>query len=194
MKLSKLIASITLGIMGALGARGQNVAVKTDLLDDVTLSPSIGVEMKASPQWTLEASGSVNAWNIGDRRWRHWVVQPEARYWLCEAFAGHFVGAHLTAGQYNVGNLPLGFKMLGTDLGKLKDYRFQGWMAGAGVTYGYSWILDRHWDLEAEIGLGWAYTRYDQYRCANCGKKVKSHKTHNYVGPTKMAVNLVYTF
>ena len=38
----------------------------------------------------------------------------------------------------------MGFSMLGTDFGKLKDYRFQGWFVGAGVAYGYAWVLGRH--------------------------------------------------
>lgn len=86
------------------------------------------------------------------------------------------------------------FKFLGTDFRKLKDYRFQGWMAGAGIAYGYSWILDKRWNIEAEIGIGWVYTRYDMFECADCGQKVDTNHPHNYVGPTKAAINLVYTF
>ena len=67
-------------------------------------------------------------------------------------------------------------------------------MTGAGMAYGYDWILGRHWNVEGEIGLGWIYTRYDSFPCAGCGKKLSEGKTHNYVGPTKAAVNLVYTF
>lgn len=190
--------SYILGLLIALSAspvlNAQDFAVKTDILDDVTLSPGLAGEMKLAPRWTVDVSGSFNLWNIGDRRWRHWKVQPEGRYWFCEAFSGHFVGAHVLGGQYNIGHLPLDFKFLGTDFSKLRDYRFQGWMAGAGVAYGYSWILNRHWNIEAEIGIGWVYTRYSQYRCADCGKKVKSNRPHNYFGPTKTAVNLVYTF
>ena len=80
------------------------------------------------------------------------------------------------------------------DSRKLKDSRYQGWFMGAGVSYGYAWILGRHWNLEAEIGAGYSYTRYDRFRCAGCGKKVETDKPHHYVGPTKVAINLVYLF
>ena len=83
---------------------------------------------------------------------------------------------------------------LGSDLSKLSDYRYQGWFIGAGVAYGYAWILGRHWNLEAEIGVGYAYTQYDSFRCVGCGKRVEKDKPHHYVGPTKAAVNLVYVF
>ena len=49
-------------------------------------------------------------------------------------------------------------------------------------------------NLEAEIGIGYAYTGFDQYRCAGCGKKLTEDNRHHYFGPTKAAVNLVYVF
>ncbi|WP_262497243.1 DUF3575 domain-containing protein [Duncaniella muris] len=176
-------------------SKAQDLAVKTDLSSDIFTNINIGGEVGLAPKWTLDLSGEFNAWTFSDnKRWKHWFVQPEARYWFCDRFAGHFVGAHLHGGQYNVGGLDMGFSMLGTDFGKLKDYRFQGWFVGAGVAYGYAWVLGRHWNLEAEIGLGYSYTRYSQFKCAGCGKKLKSNRPHNYFGPTKAAINLVYVF
>ncbi len=181
-------------LLGSNHVQGQDVAIKTNLLYDLTLTLDGGVEVKFAPRWTGELTGNLNAWTVNDRRWKQWMLQPEIRYWLCEAFSGHFFGAHLLGGQYNFGNLGTDFKFLGTDFGLLKDHRLQGWMAGVGVAYGYSWILNRHWNIEAEIGLGWIYTRYDKFECADCGRKVESDHPHNYVGPTKAAVNLIYTF
>ena len=53
-------------------------------------------------------------------------AQPEARYWFCQAYSGHFVGAHLLGGQYNYGNLDMPFKFLGTDFRKLKGVPIPG--------------------------------------------------------------------
>ena len=121
-------------------------------------------------------------------------MQPEIRYWFCDRFSGHFVGAHLLGGQYNVGGLDIPFSFLGTDFRKIKDTRYQGWFGGLGVAYGYDWALSEHWNLEAELGIGWTYTRYDRFRCAGCGKKIENDKPHNYFGVTKAAINLVYVF
>ena len=184
-----------LALCGTLSVvNGQNVALKTNLLYDATATLNGGVEVKFAPQWTGDLSANLNAWAIKDHRWKHWLVQPEIRYWFCEAFSGHFIAAHLIGGQYNFGNLDMNFKFLGTDFSKLKDYRFQGWMAGAGIAYGYTWLLNRHWSMEAEIGLGWVYTRYDQFECHDCGQRVKRNKPHNYAGPTKAALNIIYNF
>lgn len=170
------------------------VGLKTNLLYDVTATVNLGVEVAVAPKWSVDLSGNLNAWQFNNHRWKHWLVQPEVRYWFCEALAGHFVGAHLHGGQYNVGNIDCNFKFLGTDFSRLRDYRYQGWMVGAGIAYGYAWILNRHWNLEAEIGLGYTYTRYDRFRCADCGKKIETNKPHHYVGPTKAAINLVCVF
>ena len=43
-------------------------------------------------------------------------------------------------------------------------------------------------------GLRRVYARYDRYRCAGCGERVETNKPHHYVGPTKVAINLVYVF
>lgn len=173
-------------------------AVKTNLLYDATASVNLGAEVGIAPQWSLDVNGDINFWNVGSRRWRHWFAQPELRYWTCHRSVGHFFGVHLFGGQYNIGNLQTkGFKFLGTDFRNLNHDRYQGWFAGAGVAYGYSWALSEHWGLEAEIGIGWAYSRYDSYpcgNCGNCGNKIENQADHNYVGPTKAAINLVYNF
>jgi hypothetical protein len=62
------------------------------------------------------------------------------------------------------------------------------------VAYGYAWNLGKHWNLEAEIGIGYAYTRFDRFSCKGCGQKIENDKEHHYVGPTKAALNLVYLF
>ena len=163
MKAKSIITAIVLAVLGIARVQAQDVAVKTDLLKDVVLTPTIGVEFGLAPKWTFEVSGSLNAWPVNDHYWKQWMVMPEARYWFCQRFAGHFVGAHVLGGQYNFGNLHNNIKFLGTDFSKLTDERHQGWMVGAGIAYGYDWILSRHWNLEAEIGFGWVYTRYDVY-------------------------------
>ena len=195
--LMKLIRICLTAIVLAMpaGVAAQYVALKTNLFDDALLDVNVGAEVGVAPKWTIDVPVSLNFWKLShNRQWRHWLVQPGVRYWFCDRFSGHFVGAHVHGGQYNIGGIDTDFKFLGTDFGKLYDTRFQGWFVGAGVSYGYTWILGKHWNIEGEIGVGYSYTRYDQFRCAGCGKKIRSGKSHNYVGVTKAAVNIVYLF
>ncbi len=192
-KVHKRLAGLFLTLIPAL-AGAQDVAIKTDLVNDALLSPNLGVEVGLAPKWSLDVRAELNAWSVNGHKWKHWFVQPEARYWFCQRFAGHFLCVHAIGGQYNFGHLGLNFKFLGSDFRKLLDNRYQGWGAGAGIAYGYAWPVHRHWNIEAEIGFGWIYTRFDSYPCAECGRKIDSDRPHNYVGPTKAALNIVYLF
>lgn len=190
----KFLLPLIGSIIFTLTATAQKMAIKTNLLADATLNVDAGVEIGIAPRWSLDLTGQFNGWTVSGHKWKHWFAQPEARYWFCDTFAGHFLGLHALGGQYNFGNLKNGINFLGSDFSQLSDHRFQGWAAGAGIAYGYAWILDTHWNIEAEIGIGWLYTRYTKYPCAECGTVIEKDKPHNYFGPTKAAVNLVYIF
>lgn len=188
-----ITAVLLLGFRGSVSA--QDVAVKTNLLYDLTTTINLGAEIGLSPKWTLDVSGNYNPWTFSDnKKWKHWLIQPEARYWFCNKFMGHFVGVHALGGQFNVGNIDIDHDFLGTNLSQLKDHRYEGWGIGGGIAYGYAWPLSKHWNFEAEIGVGYVYLKYDKYRCAKCGEKLDADLHHNYWGPTKAALNLVYIF
>ena len=190
----QLCAVVMLLAGGAQRADAQHVAIKTNLLYDATATVNLGVEVGLAPKWTLDISGNINAWNVKEEaRWRHWLAQPEARYWFCDRFSRHFIGFHAIGGQYNVGGIENNISFLGSDFSNLSEKRYQGWAVGAGVAYGYAFILGKHWNLELELGVGYAYFNYDIFSCTGCGKRVGAGD-HNYFGPTKAAINLVYVF
>ena len=193
MNIKKCLFLLVFAAGVSVAARGQNVAMKSNLLADAALSPNLGWEVKLAPRWSVDLSGQFNDWTVNERKWKHWFVQPEARYWFCDAFAKHFVGVHAIGGQFNIGNIKNNISFLGSDFSKLTDHRYQGWGVGAGVAYGYAVPLAHHWNLEFELGVGYVYLNFDRFECQNCGRKV-GEKSHNYVGPTKAAINLVYVF
>ena len=186
--------SLCLLLSSLLGMQAQHVGIKTNLIPDIAFSPNLGLEVGLSRHCTLDISGELNIWPINGHKWKHWMVQPEIRIWWCERFQGSFWGIHAIGGQYNFGNIPIDFKFLGSDFSNLKEKRYQGWAAGAGVGYGYSWIFGKHWNMEFEIGVGWMYTRYDAFPCTDCGTKLEEDRPHNYFGPTKLALSLEYLF
>lgn len=182
-------------------ARAQ-VGVKTNLLYDATTTPNLGVEVGTSQKTSAQLFYGLNPWKFdseqhGERQAKHWVLMPEYRYWLCTKFNGHFVGVHAMAGQFNASNvdLPVPGKFFGgEDLGtEVRDHSFEGTFVGAGLTYGYQWILNRHLNLEAEVGVGYNHVWYDKYKCGQCGAKVGDGTT-NYAGVTKAGISLVYLF
>lgn len=204
-QLKKLIFIAMLLLVGNV-AGAQEIAIKTNLLHDAGLTPNLGIEFGIAPKWTIDVSVDVNQWPVkyhykyGEhqkRYWKRWMVQPEARYWFCEKFQGNFIGVHLMGGQFNVGNIGFLPNFLNNRFKQLKDERWKGWGVGAGISYGHTWVLGTHWNLEAEVGVGWMYSRYDRFalnKDGSKGPKIQDNKVHNYVGPTKLALNIEYVF
>ena len=184
-------------------AKAQYFSVKTNVLYDATATLNLGVEFRLAPRWTLDISGNYNPWTFAtsdkyvyQKKWKHAMLQPEARYWFCESLNGHFIAFHVHGGAFNwkMRFIFEGFKFLGSDLARLAHERLQGYFLGGGIAYGYSWILSPHWNFEAEIGIGYSHVWYDVYECEGCGKKIEEDQRHHYFGPTKAALNLVYVF
>ncbi|WP_295937637.1 DUF3575 domain-containing protein [uncultured Alistipes sp.] len=169
-------------------ALGQKLAVKTNLLYDATSTINLGVEVGLARKWTLDVPFNVNPWKFDSgARLRHWAVQPEIRYWFCESFTRGFIGLHGHYSDFNVGGLK-GWPLMNK---KMEQSRYQGYLYGAGVSIGRSWILRKRWGLEISAGAGYARIQYDKYPCSECGTRLK-HGTKNYFGPTKLSVSLVY--
>ena len=190
MKKSCVLALLILLLFGGGRVFAQKVAVKTNVLYWATTTPNLGFEFGLGKKTSLELFGGYNPWNLDkgeNKKMKHYLIQPEFRYWTCERFNGTFWGLHLHGGEFSVAGIHLPFKMFPS----LKDHRYEGYFYGGGVSVGHQWVLSKRWSLEASVGVGYAHWVYDKYRCVNCSPKIKSgHK--NYVGPTKAAVSLVY--
>ncbi|MCD8135102.1 MAG: DUF3575 domain-containing protein [Parabacteroides gordonii] len=188
--MKQLFTLFFLWAVTCIPSQAQDIAVKTNLLYDATTSMNLGLEFGLAEKWTLDVSGNYNPWEFSDnRQLKHAMLQPEARYWFCEKFNRHFVGFHLHGAIYNAGKLNMPF-----DIGEdgIEQHRYKGWLAGAGVSYGYHWILGKRWSLEANIGIGYAYLGYDGYRiCEDCKEKT-GHENKHYFGPTKAALSIIY--
>lgn len=190
------ILAVVLSFSFSVETRAQNVALKTNLAYDAVAAANLGLEFGLAPKWTLDISGNYMPWNFYNGLSRkHAFAQPEARFWFCDRFAGHFLGIHAHGGLYNMTGVGVLDKIpfLPSSVERLDEERHQGWFAGAGIAYGYAVILGKHWNLEFEIGAGYAYTKYDIFECAECGSKL-GQEDHHYVGLTKAAINLVYVF
>ncbi len=158
-------------------AFAQKVAVTTNAAYWATATLNLGAEVAIAPRMTIDLIGTYNPFTFSDnKKIMHWGIQPEWRYWTCQKFYGHFVGVHAHYARYNSG---------------LETYRYDGWLVGGGVSYGYQWVLGRRWNLEVELGVGYAYMNYDKYYRTACGKFVGSDQ-RNYFGPTKVSISFLY--
>jgi len=167
--------------------------VKTNLLYDATTTPNIGAELGIGKKHSLQLYYGLNPWKFntdsGKKYFKHWLLMPEYRYWFCHRFQGSFVGVHAMGGEFDAANVKLPFGMYKG----LRDHRYEGWYLGGGVSYGYQWVLSRHWNLEASVGVGVVYAKYKGYECGECGRQINDGDTW-YVGPTKAVLSFLYLF
>jgi hypothetical protein len=166
-------------------------AVKSNVLYDLTTSLNLGVEMRLSRKLTLDVPFTLNPWTYNkeeNTKFKFFLLQPELRYWACEPFNGHFFGVHGHYAYYNVSHLPA-FLFSET----MSTHRFEGQLAGAGVSYGYHWMISPRWSFEAEIGAGYARLWYDKFPCQTCTKLITS-ETKNYWGVTRAGLTFLYLF
>lgn len=184
-----MILVLTLLLLGVSVAQAQKVALKTNALHWATLgSPNASIEVAMGQHFTMDAYAGLNLWKTEKPlTMRHWIAQPELRYWFCEAFNGTFIGLHGHVGQYNLGgfNLPIG------RLKTFKDHRYEGLFYGAGLSVGHQWFLSNRLNLEASLGGGWGHTPYRKYLCPECGPLL-DQGTYDYFGLTRATLSLTY--
>lgn len=271
--MKKIVLLLMFMVLLVLGSSprvfAQDMALKTNLVYDATTTINLGYEVALNKKTTLDIWVNYNPWTLGHKwvglyenelavpsasaskreaKLKHFMIQPEVRWWLCEKFNGHFFGAHLHGGLFNVGAINLfgwgrykdasgnylgtsGVKMTpigndnvpvhgvayhpstsaypglgnvsGTELEPNDKYwgnadrdgiytnSFEGWFVGAGVSYGYHWVMSRRLSMEFTLGVGYAYLDYEKNRCTDCKKKLGEESTH-YFGPTRVGISLVY--
>ncbi|GHU69064.1 hypothetical protein FACS189413_07270 [Bacteroidia bacterium] len=161
-----------------------SLAVETNLLHDVSFSMNLGVELTLDKNLTFKLPVTWNPWKLDiNEQYRFLLVQPELRWWLCEAFSGHFFGIHTHYAYFNIG---------GVFSEDLKKYRRQGWLTGLGLSYGYQFYLAPRWNLELNIGAGYAFINADKYKCETCGDLLEKNEIFHYFGITQAGITLIY--
>ena len=84
----------------------QNIAVKTNVLYDLTSSLNIGGEIKCKGAYSISSIISYNPWTFADnKKMKHLLIQPEFRRWFDEVFQGNFVGIQAHYARFNWGGI-----------------------------------------------------------------------------------------
>lgn len=125
-------------------------------------------------------------YDITDRwRIRLLATQPELRYWLKDAGAGHYFGAHASVVGFNVSTGG--------------DYRYQDpnhAAFGLGLGYGYSFHLDKEkrWSIEGQIGAGYISYRWVKYHNTGRNGAAVSRGSGTYWGVTRAGIAISFKF
>ena len=159
----------------------QRWALKTNFLYDALLSPSIEVEYRINRHWSALAEFSIAWWKNSGKHKYYQLAQfsPEVRYWLdgTRPWRGHYLGAFLGVGYYDLQNGKDGYK---------------GEFGMAGLSYGYMFPIGRNLSLDAGIGLGCLFTEYEEYLPIQGHYVYQQTSRTNYVGPVKAKLSLTW--
>jgi len=155
--------------------------LKTNLLYDALLSPSIEAEYRFSSHWSAQVDFAIAWWSNKSKHKYYQLTQfsPEVRYWFNgkQLWKGHYIGAFIGAGHYDLEN--------GGD-------GYQGEFMMAGLSYGYMFPISRVLSLEAGIGVGYMNTEYEEYIPLDGHYVYQQTSRTGYVGPLKAKLSLVW--
>lgn len=126
----------------------QRIALKTNLLYWTTLSPNIELETRLSPKFTSSIAVTGNFAKVKDYEPGFIAVEPELRYWFERPMARHFIGVSGLYTDYDI---------------KWKNMRHDGDAIGAGVVYGYDFVVGRRWNVELSLAAGMVHIRDIKY-------------------------------
>lgn len=159
----------------------QRLAIKTNMLYDAALMPSLEVEYKFNDRWSVGLEGSIAWWDNDSRHkyYRIMTFSPEVRYHFHsdKPWHGHYIGLFAGGGRYDLENGARGYIGNG------------GYM---GVSYNYMWNVSKYFSLELGLGVGGMYTKYREY-IPKDGKYVYQRTNQMwYGGPLRVKFALVW--
>ena len=167
-----------------------NLDLRTNLLYNATLSPTVGFEWHVNRYYGIKLDGSYTHW--GSRHgWVQniWLLNPEVRFYLKNTDL-FYIGLGGNLGRFNIYRGVIG-NLFFPDL-----TGYQGSLFGGCVSLGYKLIFTRYFGLDFNLGLGYTYFKYDSFTVIEQKRvyqmvKLKDEAKH-LLGPAQAGVSLVW--
>ena len=161
-------------------------AIRTNVLYDAVLLPTLGVEWRINRNISMKLDGSIAWWGSQTGKVQKiWILNPEIRWYLGYAkqlytgISGHY-------GKYNLYKYSLG-RLISNDTG------YQGDLWSTGITIGYQLPLSRSLSVDFNLGLGYTHFEYDSFTVTDHARNFKFKKQNkNFWGPTQIVINLIW--
>lgn len=181
--------SIRRAMLAELEANGDNrgyngIALRTNLLYDAALIPTIGAEFDLGKLWSIGFDYN-GTWFYSVSRHRYWQTiggyLTLRRYLKADEEGRPFMGHHF--GVYG--------QLLTFDI----EFGDKGWQGaypnwGGGIEYGYSAWLSNRLNIDFSIGVGYLRLKYKEYDPDGDSFKWRGTYRRNWWGPTKAEVSL----
>ena len=167
-----------------------NFDLRTNLLYDVMLTPTLGVEWYINRIWGLKVDGSYTHWGSKHGMVHNiWLINPELRRYMGNEERFYLsIGGNV--GRYNIYKGVIGSLFFPDATG------YQGGLYSGSLGAGYKLALNYAFSLDFNLGLGYTYVKYDSFTVPNRVRVYKVNKekdvTKNLWGPTLAGVSLVW--
>lgn len=166
------------------------LAVGTNFLYDMLLTPNVSLEMPIGKRWSVLAEYTFPWWVTADnvRAWQCLKWDVGLRFWpgrraqdRHDLLRGFFVGLDLGAGYYDL---------------EPRHKGYQGEFQTAGLELGYALFMGTHWRVDICAAGGWMGTKYRYYQGNEDDSKLiyKYDGRFTWLGPTKLGLCVKYVF
>lgn len=145
-------------------------------------------EVQINHRWSTALSIYYSAWNYGapDRKFRTFILRPEARYWTRSASQGLYVQAHLQMASYNFALPSWNYR--------IQDRGGTNPALGGGLGIGYRLPLgNSRWALDTSLGFGVYHLKYDRFENYDNGPLVDT-RSRAWCGIDHVGLGIIYNF
>lgn len=161
------------------------MTIRTNMLYDAALTPTIGVDFHLGRNWTLGANWSYAWWHKDSWSYYHRVYGGDVnlrKYFGASArrrpLSGHHIGIYAQALTYDFEYGSTGF---------LSEFSY-----GGGLEYGYSLPVSRTLNIDFSIGCGYLGGEYKVYDPIDNHYVWRETRQRHWFGPTKAEISLVW--
>lgn len=176
----RFIMVAVLMIVAKTSVHAQRLAVTTNLLEDVFVTPNVGVDIVLSDRQSVAFDASFAPYKLSQQfSNKRMTFRAGYKYWLNQAFYAHYVGVDAVASSSDV---------------VVGQFNSRDEYVGLGVAYGYSFILGKKLSIVPSIGVGLAYgNSYQGHDHMESGKPVYAVATPGFKPIlTRLSVTIHY--
>lgn len=170
----------------AKACRPLYIGLKTNMLYDAVLIPTLGAEVYVGRNFSIAGQWSYAWWsrNVRHRYWRFYGGDAGVRWWFgrladAKPLTGHHIGVYGQIFTYDFENGGSG------QMGAKFNY-------GGGIEYGFALPIGPRLNIDFSIGIGYIAGRYYKYKPIDGHYVWQSTHNRRWFGPTKAEVSLVW--
>ena len=182
----KTAVAIIALLASSIYVSAQRYSVGTNAVDLLSLGTvNAEASIAVSQHYSVHIGAELNPWTYhnGNQEKQMQARQNSywggVRFWPWHVYSGWWAGVD---GRYSVYNLG----------GITQKEAEEGDAFGGGLYGGYSFMLNRLWNLDLGLGIWGGYKKYTTYACPTCGVTVDKGEKAFFIPDARIAIQLIF--